>query len=221
MFRCVQNFSKIPKTERHDIYYIENKNNLNNSFNSTKVKKSNNNIIKKKYSLPKKALNLTSITPLNKRFNTINTSRNNNDKIFKRKYFIKINNKIKINKKKPIIINSNKKEFSIKKLKNKNIIALLEKINNNTFNNKKNNNTIINQPGKSFLLARMNIAKNNPYINDNKKSINLKFNKNISLNEKINNSNTLRSSYRKAKIKKENNRLIFKYKKKFYLYIYL
>ena len=52
------NFSKIPKTERHDIYYIENKNNLNNSFNSTKVKKSNNNIIKKKYSLPKKALNL-------------------------------------------------------------------------------------------------------------------------------------------------------------------
>ena len=177
------------------------KNNLSNNIEYKNKKKKN--IISKS----KKALNLTSITPLNKRFNTINTNRNYDDKVFKRKYFIKINNKIKINKKKPIIINSNKKEFSIKKLKNKNIIALLEKINNNTFNNKKKNNTIINQPGKSFLLARMNIAKNNPYINDNKKSINLKFNKNISLNEKINNSNTLRSSYRKAKIKKENNHL--------------
>ena len=188
------------------IKYLQ-KNEKNNNSNDIEYKNKNKKDIILK---AKKALNLTSITPLNKRFNTININRNNDEKIIKKKYFIKINNKINTNKQRPIIINNNKKEFLIKKLKNKNIKLFLEKINTNT--KKKNNNTIIiNQPHKSLLLTstKINMSKNNPTINDNKKikSINLKFNKNTSFKEKINNSNNLRSSFKKVKITKEYNHI--------------
>ena len=182
------------------IKYLQ-KNGENNISNDIKYKNKNKKDIILK---AKKALNLTSITPLNKRFNTININRNNDEKIIKKNYFIKINNKLNVNKKKPKIINNNKREPLIKKVKNKNIKLFLEKINTNI--KKVNNNIIINQPHKSILITntKINISEKNPIINKKIKSINLKFNKNTSFKERFNYSNTLRSSFKKLKQKEYN-----------------
>ena len=185
------------------IKYLQKNNNDNSSFTDS-LYNNKNDIISK----AKKALNLTSITPSNKGFKTITINKNNDDKINKKNYFIKINRKLNTNKKKAIITNSNKKkEFIIKKMKNKNFKSFFEKFNNNTYKKIKNNNTIYNQPRKSLLLTGIKKSKNMTSFNTEYKKTNIsniKFKKNTSFLKDINRSNTLRNSFKNSMAKIKN-----------------
>ena len=174
-----------------------NKENNHNSFHDT-INKKDKDIISK----TKKALNLTSISPKNNRFKTLNINKNINElKIYHKNFFIKFNRKTNDKKKNLVINNYKKKECIFKKMKNKNFQSIIQKFNSNTYKKLKNNNSIFNHPHKSLLINGIKKFRKIPSINDKKRKYSTNIKKNSSFIRDINKSNTLRNSLNNSMVK--------------------
>ena len=153
------------KNELRDniLKFLQNKN--NKSFN----KKLNNKTKRNTISNTKTSINFALLTPSNECFRTINDNKNNEGKINKRNFFIKIN-KEQINNKKYIIDkNIKNKEFIFKKIKNKYYTqSIFNKLNNNKIYKKiKSNKSHFSHPKKGLLNTEIKRVKNIPNINEN------------------------------------------------------
>ena len=181
--------------------------------NLENIKSSNDLSVKTKELLPKtkKALNLTSITPSNNRFKTLNI--NNNKHKERPNNFMKINRKTTKTKTLKINESIKKNEILIKKIKAKNFHSFINKFSYTTNKKTKTNNPIFSQAHKS-LLATVNKKHKNILSNyDNRKSTysNMKFKKNKSfIKDNFNKTNTLRNSYKNSFV---NNNFTLKYRK--------
>ena len=172
----------------------------NNTLNEIKYCNLKNNIVERS----KRALNLTSLTPGNLGFKTINVNKNIEPKINnKNNYFIKIQKNLTSNKKTANVgKNNTKNEALIKNLRNKKLKSYFV-INSNTYKKIKKTNTIYNHPRDSLFSTGKKKSKNFQTFNDNKRiNSSIKFNKNNSFfKETINKSNTLRTSFQTSMIK--------------------
>lgn len=172
----------------------------NNNLNEAKRCNEKNDIIERS----KKALNLTSITPNNVCFKTINVNKKNDLKINAGNYFIKIKRNLNPNKKKVNGDRNNvKNEYLIKNIKNKNMKSFIG-INNNKNKKFKKTNIIFNHQRDSLFLTGKKKSKNFQTYNENSRinSSNIKFNKNNSFfKDSINKSNTLRNSFKTSVVK--------------------
>jgi len=178
------------------------KNQENKSFKDIIYNYNNKNTKSKE----KDSLNLTSISPKNSRFKTLNVNKNDELKKCRKNYLIKINRRIN-NKKKSLAKNNPKtkenKENLIKKTQNINFKSIFEKFNCNTYKKIKNYNSIFNQPRKSHLLQGIKKIKNFPSIHDIKKknSTNIKYKQNSSFMKDTNKSTTLKNSFKHSTAK--------------------
>ena len=150
--------------------FLQNKK-KNITFSKEKNKDNNKEFIPK----AKASLNLTSLTPTNDCFKTLNVNKNNDGKINKRNYLIKINKKQIVKKKS--MINNKKKDNLVKKSNNK-FGKTMAKFNSNIYKKMKKNNLLLNNKQKSLLITEVKKNKNvQSFINERKKinnSINLK-----------------------------------------------
>jgi hypothetical protein len=109
---------------------------------------------------------LTSLTPTNDCFKTLKVNKNNDGKINKKNYLIKINKK-QIAKKSSMINNKRKDNF-LKKSNNK-FGKTMVKFNSNIYKKIKKSNLLLNQQ-KSLLITEFKKNKNvQSFINENKK----------------------------------------------------
>ena len=188
------------------IRFLQKNKQNNNTLNEIKCCNLKNNIIEKS----KRALNLTSLTPGNLGFKTINVNKNNEPKINnKNNYFIKIKRNLNSNKKTANVgKNNTKNEAMIKNLRNKKLKSYFV-INSNTYKKIKKTNIIYNHPRDSLFSTGKKKSKNFRTFNDNKRiNSSIKYNKNSSfLKEIINKSNTLRTSFQNSMIKNNFKRL--------------
>lgn len=140
---------------------LENKK-QNITFSKTKDNDNNKDFIPK----AKPSLNLTSLTPTNDCFKTLNVNKNNDGKVNKKNYLIKINKKQIIKKKS--MINNKRKDIFLKNSNNK-FGKTMAKFNSNIYKKIKKNNILLNQQ-KSLLITEVKKNKNvQSFINENKK----------------------------------------------------
>jgi hypothetical protein len=149
-----ENIMKLLQNKKQNITFSKTKNNDNNKDFISKAKTS---------------LNLTSLTPSNVYLKTLNANKNNDDKINKRNYLIKINKKQIIKKKS---MNINKRKDNLIKKSNNKFGKTMEKFNSNIYKNIKKNNLLLNHQ-KSLLISNAKKNKNvQSFINENKKITN-------------------------------------------------
>ena len=159
-----------PKSEfkyelKENIMKLLQNNKQNITFSKTKNNDNNKEFIQKE----KASLNLTSLTPTNDCFKTLKVNKNNDGKINKKNYLIKINKK-QIAKKSSMINNKRKDNF-LKKSNNK-FGKTMVKFNSNIYKKIKKSNLLLNQQ-KSLLITEFKKNKNvQSFINENKKLTN-------------------------------------------------
>ena len=152
-YELKENIMKLLQNKKQNITFSKAKNNENNKDFIQKTKAS---------------LNLTSLTPTNDCFKTLNVNKNNDSKINKKNYLIKITKKQIIKKKS--MINNKRKDNFFKKSNNK-FGKTMAKFNSNIYKKIKNNN-VLNQQ-KSLLITEVKKNKNfQSFINESKKNTN-------------------------------------------------
>jgi len=135
----------------------------------------------------KASLNLTSLTSNNICFKTLNANKNNNGKINKNNYLIKINKK-QIMKKKSMI--NNKRKDNLLKTSNNKFGKTMIKFNTSIYKKIKKNNLLYHQQ-KSLLITEIKKNKNaQSFINEGKK-----------INNSINQTTYKRNSFKNSMLR--------------------
>ena len=153
-YQLKENIMKLLQNKKQNITFSKTKNNDNNKDFISKAENS---------------LDLTSLTPTNDYFKNLNVNKNNNGKINKKNYLIKINKKQIIKKKS--MINNKRKDNFLKKSNNK-FGKTMAKFNSNVYKRINKNNLLVNQQ-KTLLIAEIKKKKNaQSFINENSKKTN-------------------------------------------------
>jgi hypothetical protein len=182
-YQLKENIMKLLQNKKQNITFSKTKNNDNNKDFISKAKKS---------------LNLTSLTPTNDYFKTLNVNKNNDSKINKKNYLIKINKKQIIKKKS--MINNKRKDNLLKKSNNK-FGKTMAKFNSNVYKRINKNNLLVNQQ-KTILIAEIKKKKNvQSFINENTKKTN-------SINQTTYKRNSFKNTLLKNNFKHLNNHKI-------------